>query len=250
MKIISWNVNGIRSILSKGTIMRDFINVESPDIVCLQEIRCGQSFDFASAFPDYEYRFINTATKPGYSGTCILSKIKPKKVTYGDDDEGRLIIAEYAKFVLMCMYVPNSKPDLSRLEYRCKTWEPTIRANVKEQKNPVILCGDFNVAPNEIDLHNPKQSKGKHGFTSEERGEFAALLSECTMIDVFREMHPSKVAYTWFSNFAKSRERNKGWRIDHFVVSQKIFSRVLQVDILGNVKGSDHVPISVIINNL
>jgi exodeoxyribonuclease III len=272
LSIVTWNVNGIRSVLTKekdgtkhkATITENtlytLITKEHPDIVCLQEIRCNEKLDIAGALKldELGYSIIGTncsKAKAGYSGTLVLAKTQAPIVkdfprfpsTHELNNEGRVIAVEFPKFVLINVYVPNSKPDLSRLEYRANTWEVAMRQHItdlkKKYNKPVILCGDLNVAPQDIDVHNPKGAKGKHGFTTEEKEAFQALLSECDMKDAFRELHPDKVAYTWWSNFANSRARNKGWQIDKFIVSSKLMSKVTKVDVKADYYGSDHCPV-------
>lgn len=279
MKIISFNCNGIRSVLTKekdGTkhkqvidnnVIASLLDEEKPDILCLQEIRCGDSLDISKLLElsSRGYHIINqncSVVKAGYSGTLVVSKHPALTViknfqnlpeNHELNGEGRIITVEFPKFVLINVYVPNSKPDLSRLEFRVKQWEKEIRNhinNLQVQFNkPIIMCGDLNVAPKEIDLHNPKGSKGKHGFTIEERDAFQKLLDECKMIDAYRHMYPTKQnEYTWWSNFAKSREKNKGWRIDIYVVSKSVSKKIEEVKIYTDHYGSDHAPISLSIS--
>jgi exodeoxyribonuclease-3 len=273
IKIVSWNVNGIRSLLTKekdGTKHKDFIDNNSlstlidehtPDIVCLQEIRCNASFNISETLKLQErgYNIIGlncSKAKSGYSGVLVLSKLKHEDV-YGDfpqyssthelNQEGRLITIEFPKFILINAYVPNAKPDLARLDFRVNQWETAMRKHINNMKSkhdkPVIACADWNVAPNELDVHNPKSAKGKHGFTVEERDAFAKLLKDCDLVDSFRYMNPSKVAYTWWSNFAKSRERNLGWRIDTFLVSTSISKKLKYSEAHPEYLGSDHCPV-------
>lgn len=216
MKIISWNVNGIRSILKKGFL--DFIHSKDPDILCLQETK-ATSEDVKMDLPQY-HQYWNSALKKGYSGTCILTKEKPMNVINGilldiHDLEGRTITLEYPTFFLVNVYVPNSKRDLSRLEYRSKQWDVDFLKYLKflESKKPVIFCGDLNVAHTEIDLSFPQANVKNHGFTPEEREGFHRLI-ESGFIDTFREFEKSGGHYTWWSNFNNCRERNLGWRID------------------------------------
>lgn len=274
IKLISWNVNGIRSIFTKeknGTKHKDAITnnslmtlmlEQSPDVVCLQEIRCSNTFNIAENLDleQHGYQIIGqncSKAKAGYSGTLVISRIPALQVIRDfpqfpiDHDlnkEGRIITVEFEKFVLINVYVPNSQQGLTRLDFRIKQWEAATRQHIndmqKKYKKPVILCGDINVAPQEIDVHNPKAVKGKHGFTAEERQAFTKLLQECNMIDSFRFLHPTTVLYSWWSNFAKSRERNVGWRIDVFTVSSVISKKIKEADILGEYKGSDHAPIT------
>ena len=279
MKIISFNCNGIRSVLTKekdGTkhkntidnnVVSTLLDEETPDILCLQEIRCSDILDI-SKFLKLEskgYHIVNqncSVVKAGYSGTLVISKQPSLHVIKNFPDlpvnhelngEGRLITVVFPKFVLINVYVPNSKPDLSRLNFRIEQWEKEIRNHVNKVQNqfdkPIIMCGDLNVAPKEIDLHNPKGSKGKHGFTEQERDAFQKLLDECKMVDAYRLVYPTKQnEYTWWSNFAKSRENNKGWRIDIHLVSKSISKKIEDVQVLKNFYGSDHAPISLLIS--
>lgn len=280
VKIISFNVNGIRSILTKekdGTKHKDIITnnslaslleTEQPDILCLQEIRCSSSLDIAKLLQldQKGYHIIGqncSKVKAGYSGTLIISKLPPPNTIIQDfphlpsshelNGEGRIITAEFGKFVLINVYVPNSKPDLSRLTFRIDQWEAEVRKHISSMKSkfsnkPIVLCGDLNVAPNEIDLHNPKQAKGKHGFTDQERSAFKALLEECDLVDAYRYLHPQTTNdYSWWSNFANSRERNKGWRIDIHVVSSFVAKKIKEAKIQQEYYGSDHAPISLTI---
>lgn len=279
MKIISFNCNGIRSVLTKekdGTkhkevidnnVITSLLDEEKPDILCLQEIRCGDSLDISKLLKlsSRGYHIINqncSIVKAGYSGTLVISKLPALKIiknfpnlseSHELNGEGRIITVEFPKFVLINVYVPNSKPDLSRLEFRVEQWEKEIRNHINNLQaqfdKPVIMCGDLNVAPKEIDLHNPKGSKGKHGFTIEERDAFQKLLDECKMVDAYRFLYPTKQnEYTWWSNFAKSREKNKGWRIDIYVVSKTISKKIEEVKVFTDHYGSDHAPISLSIS--
>jgi exodeoxyribonuclease-3 len=268
MKIISFNLNGLRSVLTKDksgakitsgeTVLETLIKEQNPDIICFQEIRCSEDVKLNIIdFESYGYKDItlNCAQKKGYSGTGIFSKIKPLNIQIGfnnelnDDElnnEGRLITYEFPKFFLINTYVPNSKADLSRLDYRINTWEKSILNYIKHlQKTDkqIIFCGDLNVAHKDIDVHNPIGAKGTHGFTLDERNALQKLLDECDLIDSFRMVHPNEPKYSWFSNFAKSRERGKGWRIDYFLISQKLKTKIVNADILSEYFGSDHLPI-------
>ena len=278
VKLISFNVNGLRSVLSKqpdGTKHEKYIENNTiaflmdeyePDVLCLQEIRCSDAFDFESILKLKErgYQVVkrNCANKAGYSGTLVLSRLQHLEViqnfphlqsTHELNTEGRLITVEYPKFVLMNAYVPNSKPDLSRLEFRTQIWEHHMRQHIKNMEKrfnnkPIVYCADFNVAPMEIDVHGPKTVKGKNGFTKEERSAFVQLLEECNLVDTFRTLHPIDVKYSWWSNFAQSREKNKGWRIDTFLVSASILKKIKEADIYTHVKSSDHAPVVVELN--
>lgn len=275
MRIISFNINGLRSVLTKDksgkkissgeTVLETLIKEQNPEIICLQEIRCSEDVKLNIIdFDSYGYKDItlNCAQKKGYSGTAIFSKIKPLNIQIGFNNEntglqlcchasqlnneGRLITYEFPKFFLINTYVPNSKADLSRLDYRINTWEKSIMNYIKHlQKTDkqIIFCGDLNVAHKDIDVHNPVGAKGSHGFTLDERNTLQKLLDECDLVDSFRVVHPNEPKYSWFSNFAKSRERGKGWRIDYFLISQKLKTKIVDADILGEYFGSDHVPI-------
>lgn len=246
MKIISWNVNGIRSILKKGFL--DFVRSNDPDILCLQETK-ATSQDVKIDLPEY-HQYWNSAQKKGYSGTCVFTKQKPLSVVNGilldiHDLEGRIITLEYPTFFLVNVYVPNSKRDLSRLEYRSKQWDVDFLNYLKslENKKPVIFCGDLNVAHTEIDLSFPKANVKNHGFTPEEREGFNRLVGS-GFIDTFREFEKAPGHYTWWSNFNKCRERNLGWRIDYFLISSSLRSQLKNSYILSDVMGSDHCPIA------
>ena len=246
MKIISWNVNGIRSVITKG--FESFLNTEKPDIICLQETRADES-QVKLEFEHFPHRFWNPAGKKGYSGTAVFSAHEPLSVTreLGDqkhDGEGRVITLEYKKFWLVNVYVPNSKRGLERLDYRHNSWDVDFLAYIKklEKKKPVVVCGDFNVAHKEIDLANPKTNVKNAGFTPEEREGFDSFISS-GFVDTFREFTKDGGHYTWWSNMANSRERNIGWRIDYFLVSEKIKPSVKRSYILPSVMGSDHAPI-------
>lgn len=269
MRILSFNINGLKSILTKNksgkkcidgenTVLEELIKKQNLDIICLQEIRCSDNINLKTIdFEYYGYKDITlncSKAKLGYAGTAIFSRIKPLSIKLGFNNEdnefnneGRLITYEFPKFILINAYVPNSKPDLSRLDFRINIWEKLIINYIKNIQNTsekhIIYCGDLNVAHHEIDVHSPSGAKGKHGFTIEERNAFQKLLDECKLVDSFRFMHNNDIKYSWFSNFAKSRERGKGWRIDYFLVSQKLKTKIVEADILSDYFGSDHVPI-------
>lgn len=245
MKLISWNVNGLRACMTKG--FADFLAEANPDVICLQETKMQkEQADFT--FPGY-HEYWYSAEKKGYSGTAIFTRQEPLSVSYGlgieeHDHEGRVITAEYADFYLVCVYVPNSKDGLLRLDYRM-VWEDAFRAYVTrlDQIKPVIICGDLNVAHKEIDLKNPKTNTRNAGFTIEERDKLSALLA-AGFIDSFRHKYPDlKDAYSWWSYRFKAREKNSGWRIDYFLVSQKLEQRIAEAEILNQVFGSDHCPV-------
>lgn len=248
MKILNWNVNGLRACLGKGLL--DFIYTESPDIMAFQETKM-QEDQLTVVFDGY-YRYMNSAVKKGYSGTMVLTKKEPINVIYdieGEDEplEGRVITLEYEDFYFVTAYVPNSKDGLKRLDYRQK-WEDLLRDHlVKLDKlKPVIYTGDLNVAHNEIDLANPDTNHFNAGFSDEERAKFTELLS-AGFKDTFRELYPNTVKYSWWSYRTRARERGIGWRIDYFVVSDRLMERVKDSLILDDVMGSDHCPVGLII---
>lgn len=247
MKIVSWNVAGLRACIKKG--FEDFFYYVDADIICLQEVKAlKEQIPF---IPEEYYCYINPAEKKGYSGTLIYTLKKPISVSYGlgiekHDHEGRLITLEFEDFYLINQYVPNVKRDLSRLDYRME-WEEDLKKYLKElEKNkPVIICGDFNVAHEEIDIKNAKANIGNAGFTNEERNKFTKLL-ESGFIDTYRYYNPNKEdVYTWWSYQFKAREKNVGWRIDYFLVSKSIINKVSNCTIYNDVYGSDHCPISI-----
>ena len=244
MKLITWNVNGLRAAMKKG--FKDFFDAENADIVAIQETKMKEAQkDFS--FDGY-HEYWNEADKAGYSGTLIYTKVKPLSVVYGIDgegynDEGRIITLEYDDFYLVNVYVPNSKRELLRLDYRM-TFEDAFRAYLKklDQSKPVILCGDLNVAHQEMDLKNPKNNRKNPGFTDEERDKFTTLLNE-GFKDVFRTLYPDTIKYSWWSYMFNARKNNAGWRIDYFVVSDRFLDRVEDIDILNDIYGSDHCPV-------
>ncbi|RFU66539.1 exodeoxyribonuclease III [Bacillus sp. V59.32b] len=245
MKLVSWNVNGIRACVGKGFI--DYFNEVNADIFCIQEskLQAGQ----INLELDGYYQFWNYAERKGYSGTAIFTKKEPLSVSYGfgaaeKDEEGRIITLEFEDFFMVTVYTPNSKRDLSRLGYRL-TWEDQIKSYLKEldSSKPLILCGDLNVAHNEIDLKNPKSNRMNSGFTAEERGKMTSLLNT-GFVDTFRYLYPEQEgAYTWWSYMSKVRERNIGWRIDYFVVSKRLASSIKDAQIDSHIMGSDHCPV-------
>ncbi|OIO19091.1 MAG: exodeoxyribonuclease III [Candidatus Magasanikbacteria bacterium CG_4_9_14_0_2_um_filter_41_10] len=262
LSIFSWNVNGIRAGLKKGTF-QEFIQKHKPDILCLQETKASKN-QVEIDLPDYT-EYWHSAKKKGYSGTAIFSKIPATSVIYGllpnvlkkfhltdnqDRDgasEGRVLSAEFEKFYVVSVYTPNTKDDLSRLSFRHKKWDPAFLMHVKElEKNkPVIFCGDLNVAHEEIDLARPKENIGKHGFTDEEREGFDNIVA-AGFVDTFRDKYPDNHnGYTWWSHFAKARERNVGWRIDYVCVSKTLQKNIDYAFILPEVMGSDHCPIGI-----
>jgi exodeoxyribonuclease-3 len=248
IKLISWNVNGIRSTQKKGFL--DFVKKYSPDVLCLQETKAPQT-GFSLELPGYE-QFWHYANKKGYSGTAVFTKIKPVKVQNGisitkHDDEGRVITVEYDDFYLVNVYVPNSKRDLSRLPYRTLEWDMDFLQYLKklEKAKPVIFCGDLNVAHQEIDLTYPKANVENHGFTPEERAGFENIL-RAGFIDTFRAFTKEGGHYTWWSQMGACRPRNIGWRIDYFCISASLRPRLKEAFILQEVMGSDHCPVGIV----
>ena len=244
MKLISWNVNGLRAVLGKGFL--DYVAQESPDILCLQETKL-QPEQAVFDLPGY-HRFFNSADKKGYSGTAILTRTEPLSVTYdfgGDEHrhEGRIITAEFPQFYLVCCYTPNSQDGLKRLDYRMR-WEDDLRDYLREldQTKPVVYCGDLNVAHREIDLKNPKTNRQNPGFSDEEREKMTRLL-EAGFVDTFRYINGDVTdRYSWWSYRFHAREKNVGWRIDYFIVSQRLADKVKAADIRSEIYGSDHCP--------
>ena len=246
-KIISWNVNGIRAVQKKG--FDDFIKQENPDIICIQETKAHPD-QVNIGLDDYKYKYWNSAQKKGYSGTAIFSKIKPIEVEYNlnidkHDNEGRVITLYFNNYNLVTVYTPNSKRDLSRLDYRQKEWDVDFLKFLKklENDNPVIFCGDLNVAHKEIDLKNPKTNKRNAGFTDEERGGFDNYIN-ADFIDTFREFNNEEGHYTWWSYMFNSRAKNVGWRIDYFCISKILKSKLKGAYILKDILGSDHAPVA------
>lgn len=247
LKFISWNVNGLRACYDKG--FADVFNRLEADFFCLQETKM-QEGQLDVQFEGYQ-SYWNYAEKKGYSGTAIFSKVKPLSVTYGlgieeHDHEGRVITLELESYYLITVYTPNSQEELRRLDYRMK-WDDDFRAYLKklEEKKPVIVCGDLNVAHKEIDLKNPKTNRKNAGFTDEERAKFTTLL-ESGFTDTFRYFYPEQEGiYSWWSYRFKAREKNAGWRIDYFVVSDRIAAKLRSAEIHNEVFGSDHCPVSV-----
>jgi len=246
MKIISWNVNGIRAVLKKGFL--EFISKENPDIICIQETKASpEQVDLN--LENYPYKYWNSAIKKGYSGTAIFSKIKPIAIENDlkiekHDQEGRVICFELDDYYLVTVYTPNSKRDLSRLNYRYKEWDIDFLKYLQklESKKPVIFCGDLNVAHKEIDLKNPKNNKRNAGFTTEERTGFENYM-QTDFIDTFRMFNQDPNHYTWWSYMFNSRAKNVGWRIDYFCVSSAIQNKIKSSIILPEIMGSDHAPI-------
>ena len=245
MRLLSWNVNGLRACLKKGFL--DFCAFAHADAICLQEVKARPE-QVELDLPDYE-RYWNCADKAGYSGTAVFTRRTPIRVRYdfGDDihrHEGRVITAEYETFYLVCCYTPNSKDQLLRLEYRM-AWEDDLRDYLMELDalKPVVYCGDLNVAHQEIDLKNPSANRRNPGFTDEEREKLSRLL-ESGFTDTFRALHPDTAgAYTWWSYRTAARKRNAGWRIDYFIVSNRLLGNVVTADIWNEIEGSDHCPV-------
>ena len=244
MKFISWNVNGFRACLNKG--FEEFFKEADADFFCIQETKMqpGQAELDAPGYHQYWY----SAEKKGYSGTAVFTKHEPLSVKYGlgieeHDHEGRAITLEYDDFYLLCVYTPNSQRELARLDYRMK-WEDALREYMKtlDSRKPVIYCGDLNVAHEEIDLKNPKTNHFSAGFSDEERGKFTELL-KAGFTDTFRSLYPDKVQYSWWSYMFQSRAKNVGWRIDYFVVSNRIADNIKEAKIHTEIFGSDHCPV-------
>ena len=250
MKLVSWNVNGIRACVAKG--FEKFFKDIDADIFCIQETKCHPD-QIDLRFDGY-LSYWNSAERKGYSGTAIFTKVKPKNVFYGigieeHDDEGRVLTLEYDDFYIINIYTPNSKRELERLDYR-QIWEDEIRKFLLKlnEKKPVIMCGDLNVAHQEIDLKNPKTNRRNAGFTDEERNKMTKLL-DSGFIDTFRDIYPYKSdCYSWWSYMGHAREKNVGWRIDYFIISKDIKNRIKDAYIYKDVYGSDHCPVGLEIN--
>ncbi|MBR6633284.1 MAG: exodeoxyribonuclease III [Clostridia bacterium] len=246
MKFISWNVNGFRACLEKG--FTEFFKSQDADFFCIQETKMQpEQADFS---PEGYYCYWNSAQKKGYSGTAVFTKHQPISVFYGigipeHDTEGRAITLEYEDFYLLCVYTPNAQKELARLDYRT-AWEDALREYIigLDKNKPVIYCGDLNVAHNEIDLKNPKTNRFSAGFSDEERAKFTELL-DSGFRDTFRTLYPDTVKYSWWSYMYHAREKNVGWRIDYFVVSERLMSKVKDSFILNEVMGSDHCPVGI-----
>ncbi len=250
MKLVSWNVNGLRACMGKGFL--EFLQAEDPDVICLQEtIMQPEQADFS--FPGY-FEYWNSATvKKGYSGTAVFSKTEPLSVSCGIgieefDGEGRVIAAEYPDFTLVTVYTPNSQRELTRIDYRM-AFEDAFRAYLRSlrEKKPVIVCGDMNVAHRPIDLKNAKSNIGNAGYSYEERGKFQELLAS-GFVDAFRHFYPDRAgAYSWWSYMYNSRQNNAGWRIDYFLADQRLLSQLEDSRILSEVEGSDHCPVELVL---
>lgn len=265
MHIVAWNVNSIRAITKKGNLQK-FLDQYDPDILCVGETKLScpdeKECEKLSKIGDYPYRYYNTSKiKNGYSGTMVWSKVKPigvssglvkptKKIKQGVDPEGRVITLEFKSFYLIHTYVPNSGEVLQRLDYRTQEWDVAFQKYLKslQKKKPIIVCGDLNCAHQEIDIHNPKGNLRSAGFTVEERESFDKYMN-LKLIDVFREKNPKLIKYTYWSYRGRARPKNKGWRIDYFLVDKKLSSSVVSNDILDKVEGSDHAPVEIILNN-
>ena len=250
MKLISWNVNGLRAILKKNFL--EFLTAQQPDIFCLQEVKLSEILTDLPWALDYHSHW-NLAAKKGYSGTALLTRQPPIRVTQGiglavHDTEGRVLTAEYADFFVVNVYVPNSKRDLSRLPYREK-WDHDFLAYLQalEKEKPVIVCGDFNVAHTPLDLARPKGNEKTHGFTPEERHGFDAFIQH-GLLDTFRLFESGSGHYTWWSQMSNARARNIGWRIDYFLASASLRTRILKSEILPHITGSDHCPVTLLIS--
>ncbi len=242
MKIVSWNVNGLRSALSKnfGGMLVEI----NPDIFCLQETRIDEAKALLLDLP-FKYRYFNSAEKAGYSGTAIFSNIEPLSVERilfeGDISEGRAIRADFGKFALTSIYAPNSQNELKRLDFK-HAWNMNFAEHFSNSKNEII-CGDFNVAHEEIDLARPKDNRESAGFSMVEREDFTQMLSRCELSDIWRERNPDSIKYSWWSFRFGARKKNIGWRIDYFLTSRNLDSLVKYTDILDSIQGSDHAPI-------
>lgn len=250
MKLISWNVNGLRAVVGKN-FREVFLSLDA-DFFCLQETKM-QAGQLDLQFPGYR-SWWNFADKKGYSGTAIYSRMEPLAVTYGmgideHDHEGRVITLEMDDFFLVCVYTPNSQDGLRRLDYRMR-WEDDFRAYLQglDSRKPVVVCGDMNVAHKEIDLKNPKTNRQNAGFTDEERNQMTALL-EAGFADTFRHLHPTQEGiYSWWSYRFHAREKNTGWRIDYFLTSTRLLPRVREANILTDIMGSDHCPVELVLD--
>ena len=245
MKLVSWNVNGFRACLNKG--FAEIFDVINADVFCLQETKMQP--EQADYSPEGYEKYFFSAIKKGYSGTAVYTKVKPISVVYGvdgkHDDEGRVITCEFESFYLLCCYTPNAQNELKRIDYRME-FEDDLRAYMLRlsETKPVVLCGDLNVAHTEIDLKNPKSNRGNAGFSDEERGKFTQLL-ESGFTDTWRYQHPDVTGvYSWWSYRFNATKNNSGWRIDYFVVSDSLRNRIKNTDILTEVLGSDHCPVT------
>lgn len=252
MKLISWNVNGLRAALRNG--LMDYFNSSGADIICFQEIKSNPE-QITVSWPNNFHQYWNPADRKGYSGTAVFTKIKPKKVSYGinvgsADSEGRIMILHFENFILVNVYTVNAKRDLSRLDYRYKQWDQAFLKCLKRlrRKKPVIFCGDMNVAHREIDLANPSSNRRNAGFTDEEREGFNKYI-RAGFIDTFREFESGPGHYTWWSYQHDARRRNIGWRIDYFCITPDLRPRLKEAFILPDVMGSDHCPVGIVLDN-
>lgn len=271
VKFVSWNINGTKNILSKGkdgvkhsniypnNVLVELMDDCSPDFLCLQEVRCNDALSLLGGVASergYPHIFSNCSKeKKGYSGTCIITKHEPLSVIYDygtfnrdsqHNMEGRIVTLEYDRFYLVTVYTPNSKTHLERLDYRTNSWDEVFRSfiqHLQKTNKYVVICGDLNVAHQEIDIYKPGPNRKHAGFTDQERQSFATLLASCDLIDTFRTLHKSLVKYSWWSNFYQSRAKNNGWRIDYFLTSSQLKPKISKADVLTEYKGSDHCPV-------
>ena len=256
MIIIAWNVNGIRSLL-KTNYLEDLLKKEKPDILCIGETKLSDNSNIDyDLLNKYKYKFYGNSKKSGYSGTAIFSKKKPLNIIYGltfdninIDDEGRIITLEFKKYYLIHVYTPNSGQVLNRLDWRVNEWDLYFYNYINYLQNikPVIICGDLNVAHNEIDIKNNKSNLRSAGFTIEERTSFNNFINNLNLIDSFRYLYPNIIKYSYWSYRMKSREKNIGWRLDYFILSNKLKNNIINSDILIDIYGSDHAPIKLIL---
>lgn len=253
MRIIAWNINGIRATMATDDLT-NLIKDEKPDVICFGETKLSCPIDTTSnkldkLYPSYKYKYYSTCSvKKGYSGTAIFSKKKPINAMYGldsFDSEGRVITLEFKEFYLIHVYTPNSGELLARLKYRVDTWDFQFRKYIEklQKHKPTIVCGDLNVANEPIDLHDPAHNTKTAGYTIEERDSFKKLLDKTNLVDYYRFKYPNKVEYTYWSYRRQAKKKNKGWRIDYFLISQSILKNVKKMKILSDVHGSDHAPI-------
>lgn len=267
LKYLFWNINGIRAInrsdkkVFEQLLFLDYLNDTNPDVICFAETKISKDQDVkqvdSQILVDYKYRYWNCSkVKHGYSGTAIFSKIEPISINYGlslkdRDDEGRVVTAEFENHYLVTVYTPNSGEGLARLKYRVESWDNLFRQYVSQldTKKPVIICGDLNCAHHEIDIHNPKTNLKSAGYTIEERNSFTKLL-EAGFVDTFRHLYPKKIKYSYWTYLRNARDRNIGWRIDYFLVSNKIQDRIIDSTIEDQIKGSDHAPITLNFTNV
>lgn len=255
LRLFSWNINGLRAVINKGALKK-ILEEESPDFLCLQEIKCKPE-QINYNFDELGYKiFWNSAVRPGYSGTAVLAKKnvfaveKIIELTGVAKEEGRILVLDLKNFYLVNVYTPNSKPNLSRLALREKNWDPNFLTFLKnlEKEKPIITCGDFNAAHEEIDIARPAQNHHSAGFTDEERKGISNLLAS-GFIDTFRELHPKEKKYSWWSHWGKARENNVGWRIDYFFISKSLGTKLETAEIHEKYLGSDHCPVSIELEN-